>query len=112
MEQAKTFIKTLLEIAAFITAIGAAWAYIKKWKSESKPAKNSKLIHQHTEQIASLDTRLTALEKTNQKQDQFVTAMCASMLALLDHGINGNSIDKLKQAREEMQEFLIHRGQA
>ena len=51
------------------------------------------------------------LEKANASQDKYVNAMCATMLALLDHSITGNSVDKLKKAREEMQEFIIHRGE-
>ena len=110
MEQIEIVIKTILEVAAFITAIGAAWAYIKKWNAESKGTKNSELIQQHTEQLKRIDERLTVLESTNRKQDKFVNTMCGAMLALLEHNINGNSIDKLKEAKEEMQEFLIHRG--
>ena len=110
MENAQMIINIILQIAAFITAIGAAWAYIKKWIAESKGSKNSELIQLHTEQLKRMDERLTVLESTNRKQDQFVSTMCGAMLALLEHNINGDSIDKLKEAKEEMQEFLIHRG--
>ena len=110
MEKIKAVAQYLLQSAAFITAIGAAWTYIKKWNAESKGVKNSKLIQTHTEQLKRIDERLTVLESNNRKQDDFVEAMCSAMLALLDHNINGNSIDKLKEARQEMQDFLIHRG--
>lgn len=104
------FAAELLIIAAFITAIGGAIAVIKKWIKDSKPSKHEEVLKEHAKQLSKLNKRVTVLESTNRKQDKFVEAMCSSMLALLDHNINGNSIDKLKEAKEEMQEFLIHRG--
>ena len=101
----------LLALAGGITVIGGAWAYIKKWVSESKSAKNSEIITEHTERLKRHDERIKMLEKANASQDKYVNAMCATMIALLDHSITGNSIDKLKKARDEMNEYLIHRGE-
>ena len=101
----------VLAVAGGITVIGGAWAYIKKWIAESKGAKNSEIIQEHTEQLKSIDERLQQLEKANVSQDKYVNAMCATMIALLDHSITGNSIDKLKKARDDMNEYLIHRGE-
>ena len=101
----------VLALAGGITVIGGAWSYIRKWFAESKGTKNSEIIQEHTEQLKSIDDRLQKLEKANISQDKYVNAMCATMLALLDHSITGNSVDKLKKAREEMQEFIIHRGE-
>ena len=104
------FAAELLLIAAFISAIGGAIAVIRKAIKNSKPSKHDEKLKEQAEQLRQLNERVTILESTNRKQDKFVEAMCGSMLALLDHNINGNSIDKLKEAKEEMQEFLIHRG--
>ena len=104
------FAAELLIIAGFISAIGGAIAVIKKWIKDSKPSQHEALLKEQGEQLKKLNERVTVLESTNRKQDKFVEAICSSMLALLDHNINGNSIEKLKEAREEMQEFLIHRG--
>lgn len=104
------FITELIIIAGVISALGGAMAVIKKWIKESKPSKHDELIKDHAEQLKRLNERVAVLESTNRKQDQFVSTMCGAMLALLEHNINGNSIDKLKEAKEEMQEFLIHRG--
>ena len=104
------FAAEILVIAAAISVIGGAIAVIKKWIKESKPSKHEEVIKEHAEQLKKLNDRVTILESSNRKQDKFVEAICSSMLALLDHNINGNSIEKLKEARAEMQEFLIHRG--
>lgn len=110
MEQIEFIFKSILEVAAFITAIGAAVSYIRKWNAERRGTKNTELIAQHTEQLKQIDKRLTELENANKKQDQFVEKMCSAMLALLEHAINGNSTDKLKTAKADLQDFLIHRG--
>lgn len=109
--QINDIVTAILAVAGIVTAIGGAWTYIKKWNAESKGAKNSEVIQAHTEQLKSIDERLKKLEKANISQDKYVNAMCETMLALLDHNITGNSIDKLQKARQEMQDFLIHRGE-
>ena len=104
------FAAELLIIAAFISAIGGAIAVIKKWTKDSKPSRHEETLKEHAEELKRLNERVSVLEGNNRKQDSFINAMCGAMLALLEHNINGNSIDKLKEAKEEMQEFLIHRG--
>ena len=104
-------VTAVLAVAGIITVIGGAWAYIKKWVAESKSAKNSEIIQTHTEQIKRHDERIKMLEKANASQDKYVNAMCATMIALLDHSITGNSVEKLKKARDDMNEYLIHRGE-
>lgn len=104
-------ITVVLAVAGLVTAVGGAITYVKKWYKESKGAKNSEVIQEHAEQLRSIDERLQKLEKANVNQDKYVAAMCETMLALLDHSITGNSVDKLKKARDEMNEFLIHRGE-
>ena len=104
-------ITVVLAVAGLVTAIGGAVTYIKKWAAESKGTRNSEVIQEHTEQLRIIDERLQKLEKANVSQDKYVNAMCETMLALLDHSITGNSVDKLKKARDEMNEFLIHRSE-
>ena len=110
MENIEVIITSILKIAAFITAIGAAWAYIKRWNAESRSTRNSEKLEMLKDKQNEHELRLKELEKDAKKSDSYINAMCSAMLALLDHNINGNSIDKLKEAKEEMKEFLIHRG--
>lgn len=46
--------------------------------------------------------RLKKLEKGNE-------AICKCILALTDHSLTGNSVEKLKRAKEEMQNYLIEK---
>lgn len=110
MNDLQIILKWILEIAGLISAIGVALTYIKKWSVESKASKNGELLQSHSEQLRRIEERLSVLESTNKRQDKFVETICSAMLALLEHNINGNSIDKLKEAKNEMQDFLIHKG--
>lgn len=52
------------------------------------------------------------LEKDNQrleKEEACTAATMSAILALLDHAITGNSVEKLKAARENLQTHLIGR---
>lgn len=108
--EAHEILTLLLAVAGAVTAIGGAVTYLKKWYNESKPSKNGEVIKAHDSKIKELDNRIAKLENTKQWHDSYIEAMCSAMLALLDHNINGDSIEKLKEAKEEMKEFLIHRG--
>lgn len=57
-------------------------------------------VEKHDQLLDNDNKRLTSLEKSN-------NMLCKSMLAMLDHFITGNNIEKLKQTKKEMQEYLI-----
>lgn len=107
---APEFITIVLAVAGLITAVGGAAAVISKWYKNSKPSKHDEIIKQHSEEIKELKESVTELQREKGLQERYINTMCNAMLALLDHNINGNSIDKLKEAKEEMKEFLINRG--
>lgn len=107
---AAQLVRALLAIAGAIVTLGGALAVIERLKNNSRSKRNEERLNKFEAQTANIDGRLQALERQNKNQDMFVSAMCETMLAMLDHEITGNSIDKLKKARDEMNEFLIHRG--
>ena len=80
---------------------------LKKLFSASKTNKNTIAIAENKKAIDILDDRITVLEETSDKQNDFRTVMCNSMLALLNHNINGNSIENLKKAKEQLKDYLI-----
>ena len=100
-------ITIILAIAGLITAIGGALIMLKKLFSTSKTNKNTIAIAENKKAIDILDDRITVLEETSDKQNDFRTVMCNSMLALLNHNINGNSIENLEKAKEELKDYLI-----
>lgn len=104
------FFLIIMFLAGVITTVGGAITVIKKMWASSKANRHVELIKSHTEQILNLNSRVEKLENKTVEQDRFISVMCNAMLALLDFNINGDTTDKLRHAKEDMQEFLIHRG--
>lgn len=66
--------------------------------------------------LEDLERRMDAAEKKMNKDAEHLAAIDDStrvtqvaLLALLDHGIDGNNIDQMRHAKEELQTHLINR---
>ena len=53
--------------------------------------------------------RLKALESDQEESKKFEGVMCRVMLAQLNHELSGNDVAKLKEARDELNEYLTKR---
>ena len=102
-------ITIVLAVAGLITAIGGAFTFIKKWASETKASKCQQTLDDHEKRIISNKAKIELLEKKSNKQDKFTEVICNSLLALLDHSINGDSKEQLKSAKDELENFLIRK---
>ena len=59
-------------------------------------------VKDHTEKLKNDHERLTEMEKA-------IRILMRSQIAQLDHEISGNSVDKLRVSRDEIQKFLIEK---
>lgn len=96
--------------SAIVLLSNAAEKIVKAWKAAKAPND-----HQND--------RLDALEKWKEKVDRRLSndddrlrdiekgdrATQRALLALLDHGIDGNNIKQMQDAKEELQNHLINR---
>lgn len=57
----------------------------------------------------SVDRKLEADKKHFEAVDAGTRVSQLALLALLDHGIDGNNIDQMQHAKEELQQHLINR---
>lgn len=55
------------------------------------------------------DQKLDMDKKRIDSLEEGQKAICRGVLALLNHEITGNSVDKLKDAQSNMTEYLINR---
>ena len=104
-------ITEFLAVCAGISCVAAAVGWVVKVvKLVGRPARktNERLtaientLAAHEDYLSSDKTRLEAIEagtKVTQK----------AILALLAHGIDGNDIEAMKRAKDELQEYLIER---
>lgn len=99
-ETIKNFFIVLLAICGAILTMGGAINLLLNWSKQSKVSQHERIINDH-------ENRLKDLEKNKKETEGFAKVMCNSMLALLNHNINGNSKDKLEEAKKELQDYLI-----
>ncbi|MDO4549508.1 MAG: CTP synthase [Clostridia bacterium] len=90
----------VLAACGVIAAIGAAGTYIAK---VIKPARDLiKRVDAHDKMFGNDNKRLAELEGGSRE-------CCKALLALLDHEITGNSVEKIKAARDGLNKYLIER---
>lgn len=101
----------ILAICAGISCVAAAIGWVVKGVQAAKaPAKRleervsalEKLSEDHQKYFANDKDRLDAIEEGNRVTQR-------AILALLSHGIDGNDIEAMKKAKEELHEYLIER---
>lgn len=90
-------------LAALVVFAGGILSIAKNWRDLRKPSDDLVKWRKDTdEKLKRDDKRLISLEDGNR-------ALCQGMLAMLNHEITGNSIDKLRKAQDDMQNYLINR---
>lgn len=99
----------ILAVAGLITAIGGATSVLKRWWTNSKGMKNQEEINKLDKRVENVENKTQRLERHQDEQEEFTKIMCNSMLALLNHAITGSSTEKLKEAEEEIQQYLINK---
>lgn len=102
----------LITIAAAVTIVINAFKKLK----EPENAQNKKIkdmedrigvvedrLKKHEEYFNNDNKRLLAIEEGNRVTQK-------AILALMSHAINGNDIDKLKEAENSLREYLINKA--
>ena len=101
----------VLYFAGAITVIAAALNWIVKGVQHlKKPNKNQDqkiqdnqdLLQQHTKLLANDDKRLKQLEEQGHLEMQ-------ALLALLEHSLDGNNSQRMKEVKNEIQKYLIEK---
>lgn len=90
----------ILAFCALITALWGVWKIVKELKKPNDDLKHTVENHQHL--LDNDNKRLKEIEDSNK-----MILQC--LLVIINHDITGNGIDKMKQARDELQEFLINK---
>ena len=98
--QVKDFAIVAIALMGLFVLIGNVAKVIHEWR---KPGMSEREWREEVDRkLGSDNKRIESLEKGNK-------ALCRGMLAMLSHEINGNSIDKLTKAQEELQNYLVER---
>lgn len=96
--------------AGIITLGGAGAIFVALYRWAKKPDINrDEKIKGHDEKLDNDNRRLNDLERKQAETEEATQIMMKSMLALMTHAIDGNHVEELKKARDDMQEYLIRR---
>lgn len=90
----------ILGFCALLTAIWGVWKIVKEMKKPNDDLKEK--VSEHDMLLDNDDKRLASIEESNK-----MTLQC--LLVIINHEITGNGIEKMKAARDELQEFLINK---
>ena len=101
----------VLAIASAIVLLSnAAEKIAKAWRTAKAPnALQDERLHALETWKADVDRKLDADKKHLENIDSGNRVTQLALLALLDHGIDGNNIDQMQHAKEELQQHLINR---
>ena len=100
----------LILVGAYSTIMKA----VQTWREE-KRIKNSPItelkerVEKHDALLAKDKQRMDEMEERIEDMGKQSTIMLRGVRALLSHGINGNSIDKLQSSATEIDDYLIGR---
>lgn len=100
MEDVTISLSDVAWFLAFLVTLGGAIAVISRFFS---PFKELKARVDKLEAYQNTDhNTLKTLETGNEK-------ICKCVLAITDHELTGNSVEKLRKAKDEMQDYLIEK---
>ena len=90
----------ILWFLGFIASAWTAWKIVKEIKKPGDDLRSD--VDRHEELLRRDNERMQEVEKSNK-----MILQC--LLVIINHDITGNGIDKMKAARDELQEYLINR---
>lgn len=110
-ETAGLIVGGLLALAGAVSTIGGAVEKIAKAVKVAKAPND-----QQNQRLTDLEDRMAKVEDKLDNDKKHLDSIDAgnrvtqlALLALLDHGIDGNNIDQMQHAKEELQNHLINR---
>lgn len=100
----------LFACSAIITVCSAITAAVAVGKLAKAPRENldnrladiERRLSKHDELLDKDKTKIDTIEEGNRVTQK-------ALLALLAHGIDGNSVEAMQDARDELQKYLINR---
>lgn len=90
----------ILAICSLITAVWGVYKIVKELKKPNENLKEE--VARHSQLLDTDNERLNDIEESNRMVLQ-------SLLVIINHEITGNGIEKMKDTRDKLQEYLIER---
>ena len=103
--------KGIQVFCAGVMAIGSAGTiFVGLYRWFKKPDVNrDEKLKEHEDKLDNDFRDIKELKKRQEETDEAMQILMKSMLALMSHSIDGDHIEELKMARDDMQNYLIRR---
>ena len=109
-------VEGLLWLAAAIITVGGATAVISRWVAPVKKMRKDVDGKVDRAEFLALKERMDKLESYQDidhrkllKIEAGNEQICFSLMAIMDHELDGNSVDHLRKARHDMEKYLIQK---
>lgn len=89
----------ILWICSFIAAVWGVWKIVKEIRKPNDDLKAE--VQKHQDLLDKDNKRLSDIETSDRM-------ILRCMLVIINHDITGNGIDKLKETRDELNDFLVN----
>lgn len=107
---AQAWAAILAVASAIVLLSNAAEKIVKAWQAAKAPnAKQDKRIEELEKWREEVDRKLSSDKQQLAEIHEGLRASYQAQLALLDHGIDGNNIKQMQDAKEALQQHLINR---
>lgn len=107
--QIQTFIIVLFMLITGVTSIVSLILKINEIRKVTPSQKNKEELERLNYRVSKLEDKVSNFSDFKSNQSSFNSVIAKAILAMLSHEINGNSIDKLKNAQEELQTYLTRK---
>ena len=108
LEQLWNIIQVFATGVIAIGGAGAIFVGLYRWFKKPDINRDEKL-KEHEEKLSNDFQSIKELSKRQDETDEAMRILMKSMLAMMSHAIDGNHREELKDARDEMHEFLLQR---
>ena len=100
--QIRDFVIVLVAICGFIILLGNVVKTIREWKKPATDARNDV-----TQWREDMDENMRDNTERIKKVEDGNKVIMKALIAIMNHEINGNSVDKLQKALNELNDYLI-----
>lgn len=94
--------------AGIITIVNC-WKAVKDVKAASPNTKQNEMLRLHEERLDIIEDRLNKGDDRFKALDAGNKATQRALLALMGHAINGNDVDQLRKAKDDLEKYLVEK---
>lgn len=116
MENLSITLGDILFLLGIVVTVGAVEVVISRWRNPSKKLREdvkNKVDKSDFDRLSDKVDKLSNYQAIDHKELKTVELgnekICKGILAIMDHELTGNSVEKLRKTKDEIQDYLIEK---